>query len=234
MTQRWLSIAAVLTLVALAGEATAQGPAYSFETGSAAAPDGFFGLGAAVSQDTIGATDLQHSLKYDVGVGGFVGARTETVIPAALNDPPGVKAVLFDLTIPTAYAGTFADIGVTIFGHQLNAPGGPVYGQQAQFADTVSIAALGVGTHLDQRIDLDQSVGPYRAGDSFNDIFGPGPDDLTVASAFQFFISKNVTEPVTVYIDNVRLIGVPEPASIGMTAFMGLALAGYCRRKARG
>ena len=29
-------------------------------------------------------------MKYDVGIGGFVGARTESVIPAALNNPPGV------------------------------------------------------------------------------------------------------------------------------------------------
>jgi hypothetical protein len=37
-------------------------------------------------------------MKYEVGTGGFVGARTETVIPATLNDPPGVEFVLFDLT----------------------------------------------------------------------------------------------------------------------------------------
>ena len=29
--------------------------------------------GATVSQDTIGATDSTHSMKYEVGAGGFVG-----------------------------------------------------------------------------------------------------------------------------------------------------------------
>jgi len=113
-----------------------------------------------------------------------------------------------------------------VFGHALNAPGGPQFGHQVQFTDIVSIAALGVGTHLDQRIDLDVSLGPYRGGESFNDIFGPGANDLTVASAFQFYISKNVNVSATVYIDNVRL--VPEPATI---AALGIGLAAILRRR---
>ena len=189
-------------------------------------PDGFFGLGATVSQDTIGATAGANSLKYDVGVGGFVGARTETLIPAELNDPPGVVRILFDMTVPEAYTGTFADLGITIFGHALNAPGGAQFGHQVQFADTVSIAALGAGTHTDLAIDLDMSVGPYRPGESFNAIFGPNPNDLTTASAFQFFINKNVTTPVTVYLDNVRLVSeIPEPtvgALLTLTAAFGV------------
>src|SRR5688572_63718 len=205
--------------------------AYSFEAATPAGPDGFFGLGATVTQDTIGATHLANSMKYAVGTGGFVGARTETVIPPTLNDPPGVLAVLFDMTVPEPYSGTFADIGVTLFGHALNAPGGAQFGHQVQFNDTVSIAALPVGTHTDLRIDLDQSVGPYRPGESFNAIFGPGPTDLTVASAFQFFISKNAANPVTVYIDNVRLV-VPEPATAGLLTFAA-ALLGRVRARRR-
>ena len=206
--------------------------AYSFETVTPAGPDGFFGLGATVSQDTIGATHLAHSMKYTVGVGGFVGARTETVVPPALNDPPGVTHVLFDLTLTEAYTDTFADIGITLFGHALNAPGGAQFGHQVQFADQLEIAGLAPGTHLDRSISLDTSVGPYRPGESFNDIFGPGPTDLTVSSAFQFFINKNVLTPVTVYIDNVRLV-VPEPAAAGLIA-LGAALLGRARpRRAR-
>jgi integrase/recombinase XerD len=75
--------------------------AYTFETATPAGPDGFFGLGATVSQDTIGATHLTHSMKYAVGNGGFVGARTETVLPPQLNDPPGVTHVLFDIRSPS-------------------------------------------------------------------------------------------------------------------------------------
>lgn len=208
------------------GTALAQ-PAYSFETLNGVGPDGFFGLGATVTQESvIGVTHGSHSMRYSVGVGGFVGARTDTVIPPSLNDPPGVAYVLFDLTLTEAYTDTFANLGVTVFGHALNAPGGAQFGHQVQFADEVALASLGAGTHLDLRIDLDVSLGPYRPGESFNDIFGPGPLDLTQASAFQFNINKNVATPITVYIDNVRL--VPEPATFGA---LGLGLGALVRRR---
>jgi hypothetical protein len=208
---------------------------YSFEViapsgANSPGPDGFFGLGATVSQDVIGATHLLHSMKYDVGVGGFVGARTE-IVPATLNNPPGVNHILFDVTIPQTYTDTFANIGVTLFGHALN-PGGPgTFGNQVQFMDEVALAGLAPGTHLNQRIDLDTSVGPYRPGESFDQIFGPvDPNDLTVASAFQFYINKNVLTPITVYIDNVRFVPVPEPTSLSLVALAGLALTGRRRR----
>ena len=226
-----LCVAAAVAAVCCAGGVHAGTPVYSFEDVLPAGPDGFFGLGAAVTQDTIGATHLDHSMKYDVGNGGFVGARTETVIPAALNDPPGVSHVLFDATIVDPYAGGFADIGVTVFGHALNAPGGAEFGHQVQFHHTVSLALLTAGTHQDLRINLDASDGPYRFGESFNDIFGPGPADLTVASAFQFFISKNSTVPITVYIDNVRLV-VPEPAT-GLLFSLGAVAIGMIARRRR-
>jgi len=231
MRNGFVCIAAAVAILCFAGTALAVDTlAYSFEGNPP--PDGFFGLGAAVTQDTIGATQGTNSMKYAAGGGGFVGARTETVIPAALNDPPGVNFVLFDMTLTEAYAGGFADIGVTVFGHALNAPGGAQFGHQVQFADTVSIATLGVGTHTDLRIDLDQSQGPYRPGESFNAIFGPGPTDLTVASAFQFYISKNAGVPVTVYIDNVRL-GIPEPTTFALLGVCAVALSGMVRRRSR-
>jgi PEP-CTERM motif len=238
MRHAFCCILAAIAVVCCVGGARAQvvTTAYSFETGTAQMPDGFFGLGATVAQDTIGATDLTHSLRYDVPAAtGFAGARTETVIPPALNDPPGVVAVLFDMTLTSAYTGTFADIGVTVFGHALNAPGGPQFGQTVQFANTVSIAALGVGPHPNLRINLDSSAGPYRPGESFNAIFGPGPNDLTVASAFQFFISKNTTAPVTVFIDNVRLVApVPEPGTWCLSALGGVGLGAFARRRRAG
>ena len=196
-----ICLAAFLILLTGAPLAFAQETlVYSFETlipsgGNPPGPDGFFGLGAAVTQEpVIGVTHLASSMKYDVGVGGFVGARTE-IVPAQLNDPPGVEYVLFDLTLTAPYTDTFANIGVTIFGHALNASGGPVFGNQVQFADEVALAGLGAGTHINMRIDLDFSVGPYQHGESFNDIFGPGMNDLTLASAFQFYISKNTLTP---------------------------------------
>jgi hypothetical protein len=206
---------------------------YSFEViaasgGNPPGPDGFFGLGATVSQDTIGATDLLHSMKYDVGVGGFVGARTE-IVPATLNNPPGVTAVMFDVTIPQRYTDTFANMGVTIFGHALN-PGGPgTFGNQVQFANEYALANK-QGTFLNQLITLDLSVGPYRPGESFNQIFGPvDPNDLTVASAFQFYINKNVLTPITVYIDNVRF--VPEPATVALLCMGAVVMGAFGGRR---
>jgi hypothetical protein len=230
MRNRSVCVATIVAILVFAGLAQAQLPAYSFETPLPAGPDGFFGLGATVSQEpTIGVTHLENSLKYQVGTGGFVGARTETLIPPTLNDPPGVNHVLFDLTITDTYTDTFADLGVTVFGHALNAPGGPQFGHQVQFADQYEMAGLAPGTYLDQRINLDLSVGPYRPGESFNAIFGPGPTDLTVASAFQFFINKNVLTPITVYIDNVRLV-IPEPATYVMFG-LGAVVLGAVRRR---
>jgi hypothetical protein len=230
MKLRLLNVAAILAVTLAAGVAHAQVPEYSFEVNDLfGRPDTFFGLGATVTQDTIGATHLQHSMKYAAGNDGFVGARTETIIPPTLGNPPGVNYVLFDMTIVDPYAGGFADIGVTVFGHALNAPGGAQFGHQVQFGDVEAIGGKAPGTYPDVRIDLSNSVGPYRAGESFNAIFGPDPTDLTVASAFQFFISKNAGVPATVYIDNVRLV-VPEPASVGLAGFAGLALFGLRRR----
>lgn len=214
-----LFVAIAATAMQCISSSASAAPAYSFETDL----DGFFGLGAAVSaESSIGVTDGSVSMKYLAGAAGFVGARTETVIPPALNNPPGLKSVSFDMTIVDAYTDTFADIGLTFFGHALNAPGGAEFGHQVQFAGTASIAALGVGTHA-VTIDLGLSQGPYRAGETFNEIFGPDPNDLTVASAFQFYISKNAGTPATVYIDNVRL-NVPEPATallVGLCAVAG-------------
>jgi hypothetical protein len=233
MRQSLICVALALAMPFCAGTLWAA-PDYSFEVnlagGGPPGPDGFFGLGATVSQDTIGATHLAHSMKYDVGVGGFVGARTE-IVPPTLNNPPGVKYVLFDLTLPAAYTDTFANMGITVFGHDLNAGGGTSFGNQVQFADELAMAPLGAGTHLNQRIDLDFSLGPYgpSVGKSFNEIFGTDDDDLSVASAFQFFINKNVLTPITVYIDNVRF-QVPEPTTYGLLG-VGAVVMGAIRRR---
>jgi hypothetical protein len=92
------------------------------------------------------------------------------------------------------------------------------------------MAGLAPGTYLDQRIDFDNSVGPYRPGESFNNIFGPGSTDLTVASAFQFYLNKNVPTPMTIYIDNVRFV-IPEPASVTMVGLAAAVFAGLFRRR---
>jgi hypothetical protein len=235
MRNRLVCTVVTAAVLLCTGAVQADVPEYSFETilpgGGPPGPDGFFGLGATVAQEpVIGVTHLENSMRYTVGVGGFVGARTE-IVPPTVNNPPGVKYVLFDLTLPEAYPDTFANMGVTFFGHALNKPGGPEFGHQIQFADELLMASLGAGTHLNQRIDLDASVGPYSfgIGQPFNTVFGPGQDQITVSSAFQFYINKNVLTPITIYIDNVRFV-VPEPATFGLLG-MGAVVLGVMRRR---
>lgn len=217
----WAASAAIAALLCMGNSASAA-PAYSFEIGL----DGFFGLGAATSAEaSIGVTDGTTSLKYDAGAGGFVGVRTETVIPAGLNNPPGVKSVLFDMAIADIPVGlTFADIGVTVFGHDID---GGTFGIQSQFTDTVSIVGLGVGQHQDLVIDLDSE---FFTGQSFDQIFGDDVSDQDVASAFQFYISKTAGVPATIYIDNVRLV-VPEPTTGVMFGLAAMLTTGILRRR---
>src|SRR3954463_1083603 len=105
------ALAALMLCVASAGAQTL----YSFEA-PPVNPDGFGpnGGGVTVTQDTIGATQGTHSLKTSVVAGAtFVGALTGVVAPP-INDPPGVQAILFDMTIAPgqAFPGGFALVGV--------------------------------------------------------------------------------------------------------------------------
>lgn len=217
----WSASAAIVAMLCMGSSASAA-PAYSFESGL----DGFFGLGAATSAETsIGVTDGTTSLKYAAGGGGFVGVRTETVIPPGLNNPPGVKSIQFDMAIVDIPVGlTFADIGVTVFGHDID---GGTFGIQYQFTDTISIVGLGVGQHQDLVIDLDSE---FFTGQSFDELFGDDVSDLDVASAFQFYMSKNAGVPATVYIDNVRLV-VPEPTTGVMFGLAAMLASVALRRR---
>lgn len=231
MSIRVMCLAAMGVALSCAGTAFGQVTAYSFEAvasgGGPPGPDGFFGLGASVAlEPVIGVTHLKNSLRYDAGVGGFVGVRTE-LIPPSLGNPPGVEYLLFDLNIPAIPVGlTFADIGVTIFGHDID---NSIFGVQSLFVDSQSITALGVGQHNDLRIDLDSE---FFSGESFNEIYGDDPSDLDVVGAFQFHISKTVSVPLTIYIDNVRFV-VPTPGT-AMVCAVGAALLGARRRRNEG
>jgi hypothetical protein len=200
-----------------------------YDMEGAAPPSGFGPNGAiAITQDTIGATEGSNSMRVEVPVppgATFVGALTTTV-PAALDNPPGVKYILFDLTINAGeeYAGAgFADMGVTIFGFQ-----GGSFGLASQFADFESVGGKAAGTYNDVRIDLDNSL--HYPGKSFNQILADG--DFDGVTGFQFYFNQTGDAPVVAYIDNVRAV-VPEPATFAILGLAAMALYAVGRRRIR-
>ena len=188
-----------IVIVSAAGPLNAQiTQAYSFEFDL----EGFGpnGGGVTITQDTIGATDGDHSMKFAIVQGAtFVGALTGNLNPA-IGDPPGVDFVLFDVTSLDAFPVDppgFVDVGITMFGSsQPDYPGGQQEGLQVQFfLDQVSLGDLEVGTH-EIRIDLTEATHPltFEPG-SFNDIigtFGSGPNDI-IPTGFRIYINKSGT-----------------------------------------
>jgi hypothetical protein len=212
--------------------------AYSFEA-PPVNPDGFGpnGGGVTVAQEgTIGVTHGDNSLRMSVVQGAtFVGALTGFVHPS-IGDPPGLKYVLFDMTIDPAggFPGNFAVVGVTIFGaSQPDYPGGQQFGLQAQFADFEHIGGKAAGSTHTVRIDLNSATHPltFATGQSFNEIFGgfgTGPNDV-IPTGFQIFLNKSNDSPVTVYFDNIRTI-VPEPATLSLLV-LGAVAVGFAKRR---
>jgi len=157
--RHWCVGIATLAILFCAGTVRAQ-LIYSFES-PAVNPDGFGpnGGGVTISQDTIGATVGTNSMKASVVTGAtFVGALS-TNVPAALNNPPGVPGILFDMTIGPndAFAGAFDVIGITIFGS--NAPLSQ-FGLQAQFSPLIHVEGKAPGTYLNQFIPLTGATNP--------------------------------------------------------------------------
>jgi hypothetical protein len=197
---------------------------YSFETGN----DGFGPNGGGTyTQDTVGATQGTGSLRASIPAPAtFVGAITGN-LPPAIGDPPGVDYVLFDLTIQPndVFAGAFAVMGVTIWG--CDQSGG--CGIQTQFMDEEAIGALPAGTHRDLRINLNSAHG---SGESFNQRFGTaGSGSPLIPTHFQFFFNKSGTAPLNVYIDNVRVGQIPEPASSALLALGLVGVVSFGRRR---
>jgi hypothetical protein len=234
MRHRFALIAAV-AILCCAGTVQAQ-LIYSFES-PAVTPDGFGpnGGGVTIAQDTIGATDGTHSMKASVVTGAtFVGALT-TNLPGPLNNPPGVDAIKFDMTIGPndVFTGGFDIVGITVFG--LNAPLGQ-FGLQAQFGPFIHVDGKAAGTYTDLTIPLTGATNPltFATGQTFNDIFTTGTPDANHLnpSGFQFFINKSNDAPTTIYIDNVRVVpSVPEPATCGLVVVGAVVLGAIGRRR---
>lgn len=237
--RKLLALAALVAAFSFGAASAPAQLAYTFEA-PPVNPDGFGpnGGGVTIAQDTIGATHLTHSMKVSVVTGAtFVGALTGVVAPP-INDPPGVDAILFDMTIAPggAFTGSFALVGVTIFGaSQPDFPGGQQFGLQAQFADFEHIDGKAAGTYNDIRIDLNSATHPltFATGQSFNQIFGTvgsGQNDV-IPTGFQLFFNKSNDQPLTVYIDNVRVVPTPEPTSIAAIGMAASALLMGRRRR---
>jgi hypothetical protein len=237
MKRRWSCFFATVVAIFVCTSTVRAQLVYSFEGGL----QGFAanGGGTTITADTVGATQGTGSLKASVVAGAtFVGALTSTV-PSAIGDPPGVNHVLFDMTIAPGqeFTGAFANIGVTVFGATQPGPG-QQFGLPVQFADFEPIGGKTAGTYNNIRIDLSSATHPstFATGQTFNQIFGPNPgapNDI-IPTGFQFFLNKSNDQPLTVYIDNVRVVAIPEPATWMLVSMCALAGSARGRRRRSG
>lgn len=200
-----LSYAAVLLVPAAA---YSQGTlSNSFETGL----EGFVpnGIGVSISQDTIGATDGEHSLKIDLVQGAtYAGALNQTPDPSVFGDPPGIDFMSLDLTVTEVNPPetNFVDIFPVVFGASQPDPS-QQQGLEISFqANLISIRDLPVGTHH-LVFNLDMGIHPLLFEfATFNEIFGvvgSGPNDI-IPSGWQIIVNKPATSAWTGYVDNIR------------------------------
>jgi hypothetical protein len=190
-------------------------PVYSFETVNAIGPDGFHNNGGdtVIAQDTIGATDGTHSLKFAQGPAAtFTGAETET-IPPILNVPT-TYGISFDLTVPAggALASGFARIGLSEFGSENDSPDPqhPIIDQLQTpgFAERNINLAAGNTYHLTIPSIALFNPRTFELYVSFASNFGATPDKLTPV-AWELYINKSPAVSYTVYIDNVQAVTTP-------------------------
>jgi hypothetical protein len=216
---------AAATAVALIGAGqTRAAPVYSFEVlynnlgqpdPSGTRPDDFHvnGGDTTITQDTIGATDATHSMKFAQGPAAtFTGAITE-VIPPVLNAPT-TYGVSFDLTVPAggALASGFARIGISEFGSENDSPDPehPIIDQIQTPGFAEQNINLAAGNTYKITIPFIALFNPrtFELYVPFASNFGTTPDKLT-ATSWEFYINKSPAVSYAVYIDNVNVVTTP-------------------------
>jgi len=206
------------------GSSASAAPLYSFETlynnagtidATGTRPDNFFANGGdtVIAQDTIGATDGPHSMKFAQGPAAtFTGAWT-ALMPPALQATT-TTALSFDLTVPSggALASGFARIGLSQFGTENDSPD-PMHPtvdqlQTPGFAEQNINLAAGGTYHL--TIPLLALFDPrtFDLYTPFSRSWGTTPDKLT-PTMFEFYINKSPDVSYTVYLDNVQTLTAP-------------------------
>jgi hypothetical protein len=204
-------LSAVTTVLAFIASANGQTATqiYSFEASDT--PNNLDGFGpnqgGTVFSSTIGATSGTGSLGYSMlSSDTFTGILTQD-LPVALNSAE-TEEINFDLTIPATgqYTGTFADIGIAEFGTNVSQgfSSYPVFTAQGNLRPYQNID-LAPGTY-NMSIPLITGVNPLTGEGPvpLSNCFGPDPDTQLTLTGFEFYISKNNDDPLTIYIDNVK------------------------------
>ena len=219
------------TAMTITGASLAQASTllYGFESGdSPDAVDGFAKNGGpatfTVTPSNIGVTQGSNSALFTVTPAGFAGAITSS-LPPALSDPT-TNAISLDLTVPSdfTYSGGYALIGVTIFIYNPTTADAEQFQVAGSDEQAIPFSTPGVTTPLNIPLTgadpLTGATVPYAA------ILAEG----YVPTGFEFFFDKNAA--ITVAIDNVQAVGVPEPASLGLAALGAGSLLTRRRRQA--
>lgn len=225
---RSLCAAAAAVLITGAASARASELLYSFETGDGlGALDGFKNLGGnTLSLGTFGATDGSSALEVDNTNSSFAGFATSSIPAVLLN--PAVTAISIDVTITageTSTAGYYL-LGVALFDNVATVDPGEfqVAGSDEQHLDTFHIP--GTGTPFTITIPLTGSDPNSGNPVTYAQLLANG----FIPDGFEIFEDHN--GPLQFAIDNVQAVGVsvPEPASIGGLATLGLLLKRRTRK----
>jgi len=233
----WTVVSAFCLVLILLAPATvsAQGSlGYSFEGGLQGWTENGSGVTMTHDLNSVGATDGNDAMKFTLATNCFFcGAFTGNLDPNDLlapggpptfpvGNPPGFDHVIFDLTVgdPNSFTGTFIALGIFMFGtdhsgmfqgdtqFQNNDPNknNEIFLHGGEFPGAETLPA---GTHQIV-FTLDYGIHPltFEEGLSFNEIFGPDPNNNDVLlTGFEIYINKSFGMNGSAWegiIDNIR------------------------------